>query len=553
MKTTATIGLLVMLLMIGFGSNGHCKVRAMDGKQNRVNDRLIIKFDSSLTDDEKKQIRETYNLTVETESVKKNRRANKNDVRQSMISSVRHQGEDPQTIITALNKENGVVYAEQDAYAYALMTPDDNYFVPYQWNMSQINMESAWELATGEGVVVAVIDTGIRDSLEDFKDTNFISGYDFVNRDSDPTDDEGHGSHVAGTIAQSTNNGIGAAGIAYNCTLMPIKVLDSDGSGYYSNIVDGIYWAVDNGADIINMSLGGLENLRALSDAVDYAAENGVLVVCAAGNDSSSSSSYPAAYDNVISVSATGYDNTLASYSNYGSTIDLCAPGGDDTDYNADGYSDYILQNTFSSSDEGVIVEGYYFSAGTSCSAPHVTGVAALVKSIRPDLSADDIREILVSTADDLGSSGWDSYYGHGMVDAYNAVVTASDTKPSNISTDDDDDSETSKSAMHVSDIHMNQYISPRYNYVAATITIKDDDGNPVLGALVSVQWSGTVNAENSQSTDRNGNVVFQAGMANHFRLRPFSLSSYTITIDDVSHATFSYDSSDNIETTASI
>jgi serine protease len=325
-------------------------------------------------------------------------------------------------LITKLLNESSILNVEKNYIAHAVMVPNDPYY-SYQWHMSRIGMENAWDESTGAGITVAIVDTGVKQSLSDLAQTNFVSGYDFINNDSDPTDDNGHGSHVCGTVAQSTNNSVGVTGIAYNCSIMPVKVLNASGSGTYTQIIDGIYWAVDHGADVINMSLGGSSGSSSLQTACQYAWNNGVVVVCAAGNDGSSSPSYPAAYSVCISVSAINSADGLASYSNYGSTIDICAPGGDDVDRNGDGYIDGVLQNTFDSSGEG-----YFFAYGTSMASPHVAGVAALVWAVDPGLTNTEVRNILETTAEDLGSSGWDQYFGNGLVDAYAACIEAGGT-----------------------------------------------------------------------------------------------------------------------------
>jgi len=334
-------------------------------------------------------------------------------------------------VLSALKKNPMVEYAEPNYIAQAFMVPNDPYY-GYQWNFhgvdeGGIDMEPAWDVATGDGAIVAVIDTGIRVG-SDLANTKFVQGYDFVNDDNDPTDDNGHGTHVAGTIAQSTNNNEGVAGVAFNTYLMPVKVLDSRGSGTYDDIVSGIYYAVDNGANIISMSLGGSSGSTALEDALAYAYSKGVTVIAAAGNDGTNVISYPAAYDAyVIAVGATQYDKTLAPYSNYGTSLDVVAPGGNtDVDQNGDGYGDGILQQTFTL--RGINVNwGYYFYQGTSMATPHVSGVAALVYSLGVT-SPDDIRNILQSTAIDLGDPGWDEYYGYGLINAYAAVQAAGGT-----------------------------------------------------------------------------------------------------------------------------
>ena len=216
------------------------------------------------------------------------------------------------------SKRADVVYAEPNYIAYAQMVPNDPYY-SYQWHLDNpvyggIQMEEAWDISTGTpSVVVAVVDTGI--AYEDYKrycqapdlaKTCFVAGYDFVNNDEHPNDDNRHGTHVAGTVAQSTNNEIGVAGVAFDTCLMPVKVLNSRGSGTYANVAKGIRFAADNGAKVINLSLGGSSDSTTLKDAVAYAYQKGVTVVAACGNDNVSSCLYPAAYDDyVIAVGAT--------------------------------------------------------------------------------------------------------------------------------------------------------------------------------------------------------------------------------------------------------
>jgi serine protease len=324
-----------------------------------------------------------------------------------------------------------VEYAEPNYIYHAYMTPNDTYY-SYQWHMPAINVEAGWDISTGNGVLVGIIDTGVAyenyssyQQASDLAGTNFVAGYDFVNNDSHANDDNAHGTHVCGTIAQTTNNNQGCAGVAFNCTIMPIKVLDSGGSGYISDIADGIYYAADNGCQVINMSLGGSSGSTTLHNAVQYAHNAGVTIVCAAGNAGTSAPQYPASYEECISVSATRYDNTRPSYSSYGSTIDICAPGGDiGVDQNGDGYGDGVLQQTFA---EGYPTDfGYYFYQGTSMASPHVAGTAAIVIAAGGgSMSPSEVRSILQSTATDLGASGWDQYYGYGKVNVYAAALAA--------------------------------------------------------------------------------------------------------------------------------
>jgi len=352
-------------------------------------------------------------------------------------------GKGADVVIDLIKRDPTVEYVEPNYTAQAFGIPNDPYFNPYQWNLYNygttsngyasnygIQAVAAWDITKGAGVKVAVIDTGVAyenyggyTKAPDFANTLFdtANAYDFVNNDTHANDDNGHGTHVAGTIAQSTNNGIGAAGIAYQATILPIKVLDSSGSGTYDAIANGIIWAADHGARVINMSLGGSQGSTTLQNAIKYAYNKGVVIVCASGNDGRSTVSYPAAYTQCIAVGATRFDGKRTSYSNYGSALDIVAPGGDTSvDQNHDGYGDGILQQTFPQGNPNSF--GYYFFQGTSMATPHVAGVAALVLSAHPNYTNEQVRTALQSTAKDLGTAGWDQYYGYGLVNAYAAV-----------------------------------------------------------------------------------------------------------------------------------
>jgi subtilisin family serine protease len=254
----------------------------------------------------------------------------------------------------------------------------------------------------------------------DLAATHFLAGKDFVNNDDHANDDEGHGTHVTGTIAQSTDNGIGVAGAAFDTTIMPVKVLGAAGYGTYQQIADGIYYAVNNGADVISMSLGGGSPAQTLEDAVAYAYNHGVTVIAACGNSNTPTCDYPAAYDSyVIAVGATQYDGARAPYSSYGPSLDVAAPGGNTgLDQNGDGYADGVLQQTFG---DTPVDWGYRFYQGTSMATPHVSAIAALLISTGVS-GPDAVGEALESTAKDLGTPGWDQQYGWGLVDAYAAL-----------------------------------------------------------------------------------------------------------------------------------
>jgi serine protease len=299
--------------------------------------------------------------------------------------------------------------------------PDDPMF-GQQWNLKLINMPKAWERARGKGVVVAVLDTGIawenRDEfvqVPDLDGAKFVEGYDFINDDQNADDDHGHGTHVAGTIAQVTNNHQGVAGIAFEATLMPVKVLDHFGSGNSAEISDAIRWAADHGAKVINLSLGGGGRSLVMEHAVEYARAKGAVVVCAAGNGGRGVVEFPAAYPGAVAVGAVGPAGERAPYSSWGKELDIAAPGGDKSHGDEGG----IVQNTIDPRDIGKAVYASY--QGTSMATPHVAGVAALLWSAGAK-SPEQVEKALFLGARRVGAHGWTEQYGHGVLDAEGAL-----------------------------------------------------------------------------------------------------------------------------------
>lgn len=357
-------------------------------------------------------------------------------------------------VLKALRKRKDVLYAEPNYIRRPTETTPNDQFYPLQWHYPLINLPTAWDITTGSGVTVAVIDTGVLLAHPDLQG-QLVPGYDFISSptraldgdglDNDPDDpgDGGlvaassfHGTHVAGTIAAATNNAAGVAGVAWNARMMPLRALGMGGGTSY-DIQQAVRYAAGlgndsgttpaNRADIINLSLGGTGYSQAEQDSCTQARDQGVIIVAAAGNESTSVPVYPASYDGVVSVSAVDINKKLAPYSNYGAYIDVSAPGGDMvSDQNGDGYADGVL-STIGDDSGGSVVMNYRFSQGTSTAAPHMAGVAALMKSVDPGLTPAQLDSLLMSgnLTTDLGAPGRDDVYGYGLIDAHKAVITA--------------------------------------------------------------------------------------------------------------------------------
>lgn len=305
-------------------------------------------------------------------------------------------------VIRTFESSPYVEYAEPNYIAHVFVTPNDSYWSS-QWGMTKIEAPAAWDIATGSSsVTIAILDTGV-DLLHPDLSGKLASGYDFANDDSNPQDDHGHGTHVAGIAAARTNNGTGVAGLSWDAKIMPVKVLNDRGSGEYEDVANGIIYAVNNGAGIINLSLGGSAYSSVLKDAVKYAHDLGCVIAAAAGNNNSSVS-YPARYPEVIAVAATDSNDQRASFSNYGPEIDIAAPGVNIRSTHWWGSSTY----------------GWL--SGTSQASPHVAGLAALVWSVNPGLNNTQVESIIKQTADDLGAAGRDNYYGFGRINARRAL-----------------------------------------------------------------------------------------------------------------------------------
>jgi len=316
-----------------------------------------------------------------------------------------------QKALAAIAKHKDVEYAEPDFTATAFNVANDPQFTSgNQWALGKIEAPNAWTTTVGSSdVVVAVIDSGVSASHPDLAG-KVLPGYDFFNNDNDASDDNGHGTAVAGLIGAATNNGIGMAAVSWNSSILPVKALGADGSGSYSAISNAIIWAADNGASIINLSLGGTSASTTLQNAVNYAWSRNCVIIAAAGNSGNNIPQYPAACTNVVAVSATDINDARTSWSNIGSYVDIAAPGANVlTLQGANSYSNWN---------------------GTSFSSPITAGVVALMASANSSLNNTSLVNTLLANADDLGAVGYDVNFGNGRVNARRAVQAALGTVP---------------------------------------------------------------------------------------------------------------------------
>jgi thermitase len=391
-------------------------------------EQVLVKFKDSFSD----EMRET---AISAYRAKKLKRIPGLNVYKLQIP----EGSSVEEMVYVLSMNPDVEFAEPNYVVHITAWPNDMLF-GYQYALhntgqqigssgptgksgADIKATASWDETKGEGeTIIAIIDTGVDMEHPDIKNKIKSRGKDFVNGDDDATDDYGHGTHVAGIVAADTNNDEGIAGVAWNCKVLPVKVIDQYGEGYDSDVADGIRWAADNGADVINLSLGMDTPSMTLELALKYAYEKNVVIVAAAGNEGAAVY-YPAAYDDYcLAVAATNYNDERVTFSNseggwesnYGPEIDVAAPGERivslvPTWYFPPGPNSY-----------------YGWGSGTSAAAPHVAGLAALIKSIKPQLTASEIMNVIRYATDDVNSSsypGKDDYLGYGRINMEKALV----------------------------------------------------------------------------------------------------------------------------------
>ncbi|HUS16710.1 MAG TPA: S8 family serine peptidase [Chloroflexia bacterium] len=314
--------------------------------------------------------------------------------------------------VTALGQAPGVAYAEPDYRLHASIIPNDPYY-SRQWYLQTIRASAAWDMTTGSrSVIVAMLDTGVASNHPELAG-KLVPGYNFVDSTTNTSDDNGHGTYTAGLVGALTSNGAGIAGVAWGVRIMPVKILDQDGAGNISDFALGIHWAVDHGARILNISAGIEAASISMHDAVRWARNQGAVVIASSGNTPDGAPRYPAGFAEAVAVAATDPQDHIAEFSSYGSYVDLSAPGVD------------ILSIGWSG---GRI--GYDTASGTSSAAPIVAGAAALLLSLRPNLTASEIQQYLEQGADDLGPPGWDAHYGTGRLNIARSLILAGGVPP---------------------------------------------------------------------------------------------------------------------------
>lgn len=448
---------------------------------------IIVKFKKDATDAQKEQI-------LQSVDARKQEALGKLGLQVAKVPPIARD-----RIIEVLKKHSLVEYAEPNFTATRFVVTNDSR-LNNQWGLFTIKAAgtetTAWDLTTGSNSIkVAILDTGIDASHNDLSgkvvaEANFTSS-------STSEDVDGHGTHVAGIVGAATNNGNGVAGIGYNTTLMNGKVLDDDGFGYYSWIADGIIWATDNGAKVINMSIGGSQSSQALQDAINYAWSKDVVVVAAAGNSSTSSPSYPAYFTNVIAVAATDQSDKKASFSNFGFWVDVAAPG----------------VSIYSTYDGG----GYGNMSGTSMASPMTAGLAALIFAKGECSSAVCVRNKIEQNADAISGTG--SYWTFGRINAYKALGGSSTNEPPVTITPTPTPSLTPTPtpkpvpALTASNITMSYSTLSSYRRIITTVTVVDTaTQKPLRDARVYLSLtlpSGKVNTY-SGNTNSSGSVTFK-------------------------------------------
>lgn len=501
--------LLIIFAVLGFLKNPSTSGVKGTATGSTAPNEVIIKYKVGVSENDKERLRKTRNAQV------------RQKIDKLRAEVIKVQTGTVEEAIREYSSNPIVEYAEPNYKANAFAVSNDS-SLSQQWGLFKIDAaesgnQSAWDLTTGtSSVKIAVLDTGIEESHSDL--AGKVVGSANFTTTTNANDLHGHGTHVAGIASASTNNVSGVAGTGYNSVLLNGKVLADDGSGYYSWIANGIIWAADQGAQVINMSLGGASSSQVLQDAVNYAWGKGSVIVAAAGNLSSSAESYPGAYPNVIAVGATDNNDNKASYSNYGSWVDVAAPGSSI-------YSTY-KGNTYAS------------MSGTSMATPFTSGVASLVWSKGICSTNICVRDQVEKTADNIAGTG--TSWAYGRINAYNALFPIATTPmptPTPLTpVATPTPTPISSKNMTVSDITMSytQFFNTRS--ITSAITVVDQNGNsPLSSAAVKA----TVTTPSGKVTSHSGTTKASGKIS--FAIRSKELGTYVTNITSVTKSAYTY------------
>ncbi len=387
-------------------------------------------------------------------------------------------------------------FAEPNYIADPTTTPDDPSFAS-QWHLPKISAPMAWDAVTGSSTVdIAIADSGVDPTHPDLAG-KLIPGYNFYDNNNDTRDVFGHGTKVAGAAAAIGNNGIGVSGVAWSNPIMPLRVSDTAGYAYYSTMADAIIYAADHGVRIVNLSFGGTSSSSTLQSAIDYAWNKGTIVFASAGNSNVITLTYPAACNHAVAVAATDSADRKASFSNYGSWITVSAPGA----------------GIYTTANGGA----YASVSGTSFSSPITAGVAALILSVNPLLSAQQVVDILKQNTDDLGTAGFDQYFGYGRVNAAKTVASAlttvatTDTQPPTVSISSPGNGSTVKGIVTVTVAAADNYGVTKVDLLLDGALLASDTSAPYTFSWDSATLADGKHTLESRAYDAAGNSASSA------------------------------------------
>ncbi|PGO61574.1 S8 family peptidase [Priestia megaterium] len=379
-----TVSSLFVIILLFYTVKYIVILLQLDSSEFTKNNQIIVKFKEDVCEETHLKIHHKHKCTIL-------------DHNKELDFQVLHSKRDINTLIKIYNKLEEVEYAEPNHMLKAFYTPNDPFFA-YQYGPQKVQAPDAWDVTTSNGnIKIAIIDTGVQLNHPELA-IKLWPGYNFVEGNLNPNDGNGHGTHVAGIAGALTENSLGIAGIAPSASIIPVRALDNSGNGTLSNIANAITYSTNAGAKVINLSLGSSQGSITLENAINYAWNQGVVIVAAAGNEASNTLTYPAAYQNVIAVASTDINDQKSDFSNYGTWVEVSAPGS-------------TILSTYTGS-------YYAYLSGTSMACPHVAGLAALLAA--QGKNNVQIKNTILSTCDPVPGTGL--YWTYGRINANRAV-----------------------------------------------------------------------------------------------------------------------------------